>query len=412
MRKKKFQRHFRIYFKNEDPAYIVDEEGRTMYKENVFKCPICGNTDQKYIGIKDGAPYCRRCISFRGDDADTHNPRKGPVVFKLKYRLSKEQKEISKQVLKNYQNGINTLINAVCGSGKTELVYATMAYALSTGGVVGFAVPRRDVAFELFGRTKNVFYNNNVILVCGNHHEKLEGDIVVLTTHQLFRYEKFFSLLILDEIDAFPYRGNDILDSFFRRAIKRNFVMMSATPSDEVLEEFSKQNHQILSLNSRYHGHKLPEPKIIQKVGLAKRLELLKLLKTFIADNKPVFIFVPTIQICEYLYEKISPVIIGGSFVHSKCIERQRRIRDFRKGIYKYLITTAVLERGVTVKNLQVIIYDAEHYLYDESALVQISGRVGRKYDAPEGEVIFLASKTTRAMEKAIQQIREKNKDM
>lgn len=377
-----------------------------------FKCPKCGNEDPKYIGTKNGKPYCRKCISFHGDKAKEINHQKGAIVFNLKYSLSKEQKEISKQVIENYKNGINTLINAVCGSGKTELVYGVIAHALSTGQSVGFAVPRRDVAHELFGRIKEVFSSNNVTLVCGDNHDVLEGDIVVLTTHQLYRYDHYFSLLILDEIDAFPYNGNEALEAMFKRAVKKNFVIMSATPSDEVLQKFSKQNHAILKLNRRYHKHDLPEPVYIRRTGLAKRLELFKQLKRLVDEGKPVFVFVPTIQLCEYLFEKVKVSIPGGNFIHSKCPDRRKRINDFREGKYRYLITTAVLERGVTVSNLQVIIYEADHHLYDESTLVQISGRVGRRYAAAEGEVIFIGAKETQAIYRAIQQIKDKNRNL
>ena len=377
-----------------------------------FKCPICGNDDQTYIGFRNNEPYCRKCISFHGERAKPRKTKKGTVTFQLKYKLSKEQSDISKKVLTNYKNGINTLINAVCGSGKTELVYAVIAYALSIGQQVGFAVPRKDVAQELFLRIKEVFSSNKVILVCGGHHEKLEGDIIVLTTHQLYRYENYFGLLILDEIDAFPYKGNDVLDSMFQRAVKRNYVMMSATPSNEVLHHFSQQNHDILELNTRYHGHKLPEPKFIKKHGLSMRLELICLLENFLARKKPVFVFVPTIQLAEHIFQSICNKLPYGTYVHSKCHNRAQKIKDFREGKYRYLVTTAVLERGVTVKDLQVIVYEADHTLYDESTLVQIAGRVGRKFDAPEGEVIFLGNKETKAIHNAIEQIKSKNRDL
>ena len=158
-------------------------------KEN-FKCPKCGNSDDRFIGIKNGKPYCRKCISFSGENANKRNIKKGAITFSLKYKLSKDQQEISKKIVENFKNGTNTLINAVCGSGKTELVYGVIAHALSTGKQVGFAVPRRDVAQELYLRIKEVFSSNKVILVCGDHHKELEGDVVVLTTHQLYRYEK------------------------------------------------------------------------------------------------------------------------------------------------------------------------------------------------------------------------------
>ncbi len=383
-----------------------------MENHNSFACPICGNTDINSIGYLNGKPYCRKCISFRGEIANPRHIQKGTVTFSLKYSLSKEQKEISRKVIENYKNGVNTLINAVCGSGKTELVYGVIAHALSIGEQVGFAVPRKDVAQELYLRIREVFNSNKVVLVCGHHHSDLEGDIIVLTTHQLYRYPNYFGLLILDEIDAFPYQGNEVLTAMFKRSVRRNYVMMSATPSNEVLQEFSQQNYDILSLNKRYHGQKLPVPVFVKKYGLSMRIELIKILKRFIEENKPVFVFVPTIELAEHLFSKVSEKIDSGYLVHSKCVDRAKRISDFRKGKYAFLITTAVLERGVTVKNLQVVVYEADHQLYNESTLVQIAGRVGRKMDAPKGEVIFLGSKETLSIKKAIEQIKQKNSSL
>ena len=127
------------------------------------------------------------------------------------------------------------------------------------------------------------------------------------------------------------------------------------------------------------------------------------------SENKPVFVFAPTIEICEEIYSIISKFIPLGMFVHSKHPKRNEIILDFKNGKYKYLVTTAVLERGVTIKDLQVIIYQADHKLYDEHSLIQISGRVGRKYDSPEGEVVFIATKETEAIRNAIRTIKNKN---
>ena len=72
-------------------------------------------------------------------------------------------------------------------------------------------------------------------------------------------------------------------------------------------------------------------------------------------------------------------------------------------------MTTSILERGITIKNLQVIIYQADHTLFTEGILVQISGRVGRKYDAPNGDVIFIANKENLAIKNCIKSIKEIN---
>ena len=105
----------------------------------------------------------------------------------------------------------------------------------------------------------------------------------------------------------------------------------------------------------------------------------------------------------------LKTIIKGGQLAHSKITNVGAIIQDFKKGKYRYLVTTTVLERGITIKGLQVIIFEADHPLYDVATLIQISGRVGRKKDEPTGEVIFIAKNTSKAMEEAIDDIKDKN---
>ena len=283
---------------------------------------------------------------------------------------------------------------------------------LSQGKNVAFAVPRRDVVIELAQRIHMVFPFNSIVSVYGGHTDKLEADIVVLTTHQLYRYDKYFDLIILDEIDAFPFKDNKLLNAMFFRAIKGQIVMMSATPSNDVIEFFSQENRQILELNTRFHRHPLPVPRVVQKIGYFKIPYLIKKVKEYILQNKKVFIFAPTIDRCEFVYKILKIPVKNGTFVHSKCKDRAMKIKDFKEGKYDYMVTTAVLERGVTFKDLQVIIYDADSEIYNPQTLIQISGRVGRKIDAPEGEVIFLVNKETDDIRETIRTIQDKNRHL
>lgn len=238
----------------------------------------------------------------------------------------------------------------------------------------------------------------------------LTGDILCLTTHQLFRFKNYFDLLILDEIDAFPYRGNYVLNQIFERSVKGNYVLMSATPSKNLIEEFkSNENKVLLELFTRYHKQPIPIP--IMKVNLKVLLPflILKKLKVFIKENKPVFIFCPTIYECEILYYFLKNFAKPGFFVHSQCKDREKRIEDFREGKYKYLVTTSVLERGVTVKNLQVMVFNASNSIYTKEVLVQISGRVGRVIGATDGEIIYYADRKSKAMVESIKEIEYSN---
>ena len=52
---------------------------------------------------------------------------------------------------------------------------------------------------------------------------------------------------------------------------------------------------------------------------------------------------------------------------------------------------------------------DTYKNVFDSQTLIQISGRVGRKKEFPNGEIIFLSYKKTKDMENAIKTIIEEN---
>ena len=391
--------------------YIKSNERRNCNIET-FKCPICGNTDSCYIGFKNGKPYCRKCITFRGQEATGEYIQSDNAEYTLHYELSDDQKRLSRQLVENYKNGIDSLVHAVCGSGKTEIVLEVIKYAISHNLRVGFCVPRRDVIRELSDRFKSIFTENKTCVVYGGHTKVLEADLTCLTTHQLFRYQSYFDLLILDEVDAFPYNGNEVLDALFHKAVRGHYIWMSATPSKEVIKQFKQKGKDILNLNTRFHGHPLPVPRMSIHLGIMKYYHLVQELRAFSMQNKPVFIFTPTIEMCEKVHSVLRFLFKGVRCVHSKCEDRNEIIESFRKGEFKLLVTTAVLERGVTVKDLQVIVFNADHVLYTSAALVQIAGRVGRKKDAPIGEVIYIASRKTEQMVESINDIKTANQSL
>lgn len=370
-----------------------------------FICPVCGNSDPKFVGMRLGKPYCRKCISFIGKEAAPKPPTPLKVVFSLPYSLSEEQEKLSQRIISNFKQGIDTLVYAVCGSGKTEISYGVIAYAMEMGMSVGFALPRRDVVIELQSRLASAFPKNRIVAVYGGHSDELAGDCLILTTHQLYRYPKYFDLLVMDEIDAFPFKGSDVLLAMFTRALKGHCLMMSATPSKQVVSLFKTKGHEMLTLHTRFHKHPIPVPVIKIIHNPAKTLFLIVKLREFRKTKKPCFVFVPTIGECESLFARISLFVPNGNYVSSKREHRSRIIERFKNGGYSYLVTTAVLERGITVKDLQVVVFDAHSLIYDTASLIQIAGRAGRKFDAPTGEVVFIADKETRFMAAAKKEI-------
>ena len=87
-------------------------------KEHV--CPFCGNSDARYLGTRNGKPYCRKCITCRGQEATGNYIQTDSAEYILHYELSDDQKRLSKQLVDNYKNGVDSLVHAVCGRPKTQ----------------------------------------------------------------------------------------------------------------------------------------------------------------------------------------------------------------------------------------------------------------------------------------------------
>lgn len=80
-----------------------------------------------------------------------------------------------------------------------------------------------------------------------------------------------------------------------------------------------------------------------------------------------------------------------------------------RAGKYQLLLTTTILERGVTFERVSVIVLQASHRVFKKSALVQIAGRADRKGEYSQAEVIFVTSERTTAIKSAIREINKNN---
>jgi competence protein ComFA len=377
-----------------------------------YSCPRCHNQDPHKIGLKHGQPYCRACLQFQCDPWVARKREKKAVQIQLGYALTLEQQTISHGLIDCYREQQSAMVDAVTGSGKTEIVFGLIQIALAEGKRIGFVIPRRDVVQEMVPRFQHVFPSLTIASVYGGHHEQLEADLIILTTHQIFRYEQYFDVLIFDEVDAFPYAGNPVLFAMVQRASKGMIVYLSATFEKQQLVEFSKQGGRVFHLFKRYHGHPLPELTILIRPFFIKWVTLIGLLFQFHKRQEPVFIFVPTIAIGTWMLRLVSIFFPTTKLAFSSSVDREAVVKHFKAKPDFFLITTAILERGITVNQLQAIIFEADHRLYSTSMLIQMAGRVGRKITSPTGKVILLANYQSSSIKHAQAKIKFANAHM
>ncbi|MFC5401759.1 helicase-related protein [Cohnella soli] len=318
------------------------------------------------------------------------------------------------------------LLWAVTGAGKTEMIFPLLDFVVSQGGRALVATPRRDVVLELAPRLAKAFPDVPPIVLYGGSEMRWEtGALTLATTQQLFRFQEAFDLVLIDELDAFPFH-NDPMLHYAAEKCRRPFgvtVYLSATPPAPMQRAVARGKLSCARVPVRFHGNPLPVPGRIAISRLSELLKkqrlpskLFKPLQRSVHRGAQIFMFVPYIKQVEPFVSLLkhhadrlglSAETIAGT--SSKDEERTNKVADFRSGALRLLVTTTILERGVTIPRSDVYVIDSHHAMFDGASLVQMAGRAGRSAADPAGVVRFAAPSWTNAQQEAVRQIRAMN---
>ncbi|MGM7683402.1 DEAD/DEAH box helicase [Cytobacillus sp. Hm23] len=385
-------------------------------------CARCGNNDKYLFGefdctrCQESCTYCRKCIQLgRISSCTALIHWLGPInahVIKTPLQwtgtLSKGQQVASQRVVQAITNNKDLLVWAVCGAGKTEVLFHGIEAALQTGKSVCIATPRTDVVLELAPRMRSAFPQVEVIALYGGSEDRGKiAPITITTTHQLLRYYQAFDIVIIDEVDAFPYSIDPMLQYAVQQAKKPTspIIYLTATPSKKWQREILSNRRDAVTIPARYHGFSLPLPtfqwcgdwrKLLQKKRLPK--PVLSWLLNHLTENKQALLFVPHIEALSTVVQLLKHHHSKIEGVHANDVTRKEKVSAFRDRSIPILVTTTILERGITIPNINVAVLGAEDRIFTESALVQIAGRVGRSAKHPTGEIRLFHFGKTKAM--------------
>ena len=234
------------------------------------------------------------------------------------------------------------------------------------------------------------------------------------TTHQLLRFAACFALIIIDEVDAFPFVNTPYLKRGARLAVNKtgHTVLLTATPSKEMLARVNRRTLLAKVLPARFHRQPLPQPDFLFLRQWQKRC--LKKIPSALRSAWQEglwLIFCPNIS-----WLKTFSAQLEREFPEKKVVaiyasdpERHEKVLALRNGAYDLVVMTTILERGVTLTGVQVTVLGSHLPIFTKEVLVKIAGRVGRHQDYPTGRVIFVHEGQTLAMKKARQEIRQLN---
>ncbi|MDU2310967.1 MAG: DNA/RNA helicase, partial [Staphylococcus epidermidis] len=143
-------------------------------------------------------------------------------------------------------------------------------------------------------------------------------------------------------------------------------IFMTATPPRHFLKQFPPE--KIIKLPARFHRHPLPIPKFkyFKLKSTRKQNLLLNLFRNQINQKRFTLVFFNNIEIMNKTYQQYKMDIADLICVHSEDDLRFEKIEDLGS--------------------------------FQQEALIQIAGRVGRKQQSPSGLVLFLHEGVTLSM--------------
>ncbi|WP_246880449.1 DEAD/DEAH box helicase family protein [Sporosarcina sp. 6E9] len=265
---------------------------------------------------------------------------------------------------------IQSSLLVACGAGKTEILFDPIYKLLEEGKRVCIAAPRVDVILELEPRLRAAFPATQIAALYGGATVENElCQLILATTHQLYRFQAAFDVIFVDEADAFPYTADETLRRAVKKAAKDKAPIHSvtATPSKKLIIQIEREG-AVSTINRRYHGYALPEARYESLWNYASKIKkkklpakLMKWTKERLNRKEPFLIFFHNIILMEEAEPLFQTLDSRIKSVHASNEKRKEFVQSLRDSELPGLLTTTILERGITIPNVQVAVVGAEH---------------------------------------------------
>ena len=350
----------------------------------------------------------------------------------LKFTLTSDQNKAIKQILLEQKTDFSTnrLLQGDVGSGKTIVAFITMFNVIMNGYKACLIVPTEILATQHYKDALELFekFNIKIKLLVGGLKEKekkvikeeLKQDepMLIIGTHAVLEDDveiKKLGYVIFDEQHRFgvSQRSKLIQKS---SEINCDVLVMTATPIPRTLFLYIYNDMDISIIKELPSNRKKVKTIHLKQEN---REELYEMLRTEIENGGQCYVVCPLIEESEKL-NLISVETIRNNFnesilnkynievLHGKLDNKTKNeIMDrFKNGDVDILISTTVIEVGISVANATVIvIINAERF--GLSQIHQLRGRVGR--GSKEGVCILVTNSMNDVTKKRISTLIESN---
>lgn len=403
--------HFPRTFDNLDKAYkrIVFEEFFIL---------------QLALAIK------KKDIKFK-NTAFSHRLR-GALIDSFKkiipFELTEAQKKAITDIERDMSSGkpMNRLLEGDVGSGKTVVASHALILTVQNGYQGVLMAPTEVLARQHFINLSELLMPlgvNIVLLISGIdpktknriYSEVKEGRInIVVGTHAILEEAvefKKLGLAVIDEQHKFGVTQRAVLRE---KGYNPHVLIMTATPIPRTLALTVYGDLDISIIKEMPKGRK---PIATYWVEEDKREEMYNFIKEELDKGRQAYVVCPLIEkgagnrnpaaSAEEVYEKLKAEVFADfevGLLHGRISskEKEKVMKDFKKGKIKVLVSTIVIEVGVDIPNASVmLIENAERF--GLAQLHQLRGRIGRgEY---ESYCILLANPKTDAAKERLKAI-------
>lgn len=290
---------------------------------------------------------------------------------------------IQSKVFSVVMSGKDVLGIAQTGTGKTFAYLLPclrqMKYESEKHPQILIIVPTRELVVQIVGEAEKLstYMNVRIAGVYGgvnmkNHVELIKqgADILVATPGRFLDLAlngilkiRNIKKLIIDEVDEMLNLGfkSQLTHIFDLLPAKRQNLLFSATLSEGVDKLIDAYFNSPIKIEAAPVG--TPLDKIKQKAFLVPnfntKVNLLQYLLAKDTEMNKVLVFVSTKELANTLFEVLDTKIKGQvQVIHSNKSQNTRfsAVNDFQKGIFKVLIATDIISRGIDMAEVSHVV--------------------------------------------------------
>ena len=335
------------------------------------------------------------------------------------FELTAAQKKATAQIERDMSSArpMNRLLEGDVGSGKTVVAAYALALTVQNGLQGVLMAPTEVLARQHFITLSELLMplGINVALLIGGMDQKAKREVysdikegkvnIVVGTHAVIQEAvefKRLGLAVIDEQHKFGVTQRALLK---HKSENPHILVMTATPIPRTLALTVYGDLDISIIKEMPKGRK---PIATYWVEEEKRSEAYNFIREELEKGRQAYIICPLIEsqgpgskpkaknVID-MFEKLKNDIFPGveiGLLHGRMSskEKEKVMKDFKKGMTKILVSTIVIEVGIDVPNASVmLVEDAERF--GLAQLHQLRGRIGR--GDHESYCILLANPTT-----------------